>query len=433
MTDIRTLVIAVIIVTYALLSRRLERWWIGMPMVMVALGFLVGADGLGIIDVSLGSELVKAIAEATLAFMLFRDAVRIDLGELRKEYKLPLRLLGIGLPVMIVLGTGVAALVLPQIGLVGAALVATMLAPTDAALGEAVVSDRRLPVRLRQGLNVESGLNDGLSVPVFLVLLAISAEQQWHLGSLVGELGRQIGYGVLGGVVCGGGGGLLVRWAIDHRTMEGSWQRIGVLFIALSSYVSAAWLGGSGFIGAFVGGFAFGMASQSRGAASLAFTGYAGTLLDTLSFILFGALLLPFALGGLTGPIVLYAVLSLVVIRMVSVVVAMVGARAHPPTLAFMGWFGPRGLATVVFTLLLLDENVANAPVIATVAVVGVVLSVYAHGLTAPPLTGVYSRWFEAKAKATHAPLMESAPAPEHPVRSDDRGTGAAVSSPIGT
>jgi NhaP-type Na+/H+ or K+/H+ antiporter len=428
-TDFRTLVLVAIILAYALLSRRLQRWWISMPMVMVILGFAVGPDGLGVLDMSLGSELVKTIAEVTLALMLFRDAVRIDLRELRKEYVLPVRLLAIGLPLMIVLGTGAAVLLLPGIGLVGAALLATMLAPTDAALGEAVVSDKRLPVRLRQGLNVESGLNDGLSVPVFLVLIAVAVEQSWHPGSLAGELGRQIGYGILGGVVCGGGGGLLVCWAAVRRTMDGSWQRIGVLLIALATYVSAAWLGGSGFIGAFVGGLAFAIASGSRGPATLAFTGYVGTLFDTVSFVLFGALLVPLALQGLTVPIVLYALVSLLVIRLVSVVISMAGSGVQWPTLAFMGWFGPRGLATVVFTLLLLDEQLAVGPTVAAVAIVGVAISVYAHGFTAPPLAGLYARWFDEQARVAAQPLMESAPAPEHPVRSDDRGTGAQLAA----
>jgi NhaP-type Na+/H+ or K+/H+ antiporter len=168
MEDPKILIAALAILGYALLSRRLDRWWFSMPVVMVLVGLAIGAEGLGWIQVDLESHTVKTIAEATLALMLFHDAVRIDLRALRQGFAVPLRLLGIGLPLMLVLGTAVAWWLLPSIGLVGAVLVSTMLAPTDAALGAAVVEDERLPMRIRQGLNVESGLNDGLSVPVFL-------------------------------------------------------------------------------------------------------------------------------------------------------------------------------------------------------------------------------------------------------------------------
>jgi len=275
--DVRTLIAMMSLLAFALLSRRLERWWISMPMAMVVLGFAAGLDGFGLIAVDPRSEIVKVAAELTLALMLFHDAVRIDLRALRRGYKLPLRLLGIGLPAMLALGTVVALGLIPGIGLVGAALLATMLAPTDAALGEAVVSDERVPVAVRQGLNVESGLNDGLSVPIFIVLLAAAADPAaLESGALIAELARQIGFGVLGGLVIGGVGGLLFRMAADRGAMADSWRRIAVLTIAIGCFVSAAALGGSGFIGAFVGGVLFGLASEARSSSDNAFYLLAG-------------------------------------------------------------------------------------------------------------------------------------------------------------
>jgi len=413
----RVLVGLVMILAYALVSKRLERWWISMPMAMIVLGFVMGADGFGLIAESPTSETVKAAAELTLALMLFHDAVRIDLRALRRGYRLPLRLLGIGLPVMIGVGTLAAFGMMPNLGWVGAALLATMLAPTDAALGEAVVSDERIPVTVRQGLNVESGLNDGLSVPIFIVLLALAAEPGGYLtGALVTELARQIGFGLLGGLLIGGVGGMLFRLADNRRSVDDGWRRIAVLAIAVGCYVCAAVLGGSGFIGAFAGGVLFGLTSEARSASVNALTGYLGTFFDAVSFLLLGAILLPLAIAVAGWQELAYALVSLVVLRLVSVVVAMLGTGAKRPTVAFMGWFGPRGLATVVFTVLLLDEAVPNGEIIASIAILGVVLSAFAHGVTAPPLVAAYSRWWNSVA-GPDAPVMEGEDVAEHATR----------------
>ncbi len=332
-------------------------------------------------------------------------------------FAVPLRLLGIGLPLMLVLGTLVAWWMLPAIGLIGALLIASMLAPTDAALGAAVVEDERLPMRIRQGLNVESGLNDGLSVPVFLVALALAADPTgWETGALGSELLRQIGFGVLGGLVVGGLGGFAFRFAAKKGLMHDYWRRVANLAIALGCFVAAAVLGGSGFIGAFAGGLVFGLASEARSTPDNALTGYLGAVFDAVSFLLVGAVLIPFAIMNLTWQSVAYAVLSLVVIRLVTVAAAMAGSGARWQTVAFMGWFGPRGLATVVFTVLLVDANVPNGSLIASVAIAGVTLSVLAHGFTAPPLVAAYANWWKS-ATAGGISHMEAKAVAEHPVR----------------
>lgn len=417
MEDPRVLVAALALLSYALLSRRLDRWWVSMPAAMVLLGLLVGPLGLNLIAEGVQSEVVRTTAELTLALMLFHDAVRIDLRALADSYSIPLRLLGIGLPLMIVAGSAVAYLMLPALGLVGAALVATMLAPTDAALGEAVVADQRVPVSVRQGLNVESGLNDGLSVPVFLVLLTIAANPAAvESGALLGALETQIGLGLLGGLLVGGLGGGLFRLAARKRLMLRTWRRIAIVAIAFGCFVSAAILGGSGFIGAFAGGIAFGIISDARSAEDNAFTGYLGTVFDALSFLLLGAVVIPFALHHLTWQVILYAVISLVAIRTACVAVAMAGSGARWPTVAFMGWFGPRGLATLVFAVLVVDANVANGDAIASAAVAGVALSVFAHGLSAPPLVAAYSGWWK-RFRGTGTVSMEETPVHQHPGR----------------
>lgn len=397
MEDVRLLIVAVIFIGVALTSHLLQRWSISTPAAVVAIGFLIGVSPLKEFDPNLASSVIRTVAEVTLALMLFHDASRIGLSNLRGRERLPGRLLLIGLPIMIVLGTVVAHLMIPSLGWIGAALAATMLAPTDAALGEQVVTDERLPGWLRQGINVESGLNDGLSVPVFLVLIELATTtQSWTPGVLGSELARLIGIGVLAGAVFGGVGSLLVRGAAKRDLMLASWSQYAVLGIALASYVSAAVLGGSGFIGAFVGGLFFGGAAREQGEEAMRLIGGVGTVMDTVAFLLLGVVMVPSLLGLLSWQIVLYAVLSLVVIREVSVGIAMLGTKAAPQTTAFIGWFGPRGLATVVFTMMLLDSTVAHKDVIATIAVTGVVLSVYAHGFTAPWLSGVYATWYES-------------------------------------
>jgi len=415
MEDPRILIVAVALIAYALVSRRFGGWWISMPATLLAIGFLAGPAGLHFVNFSVGSETVRTVAEITLALMLFQDAARIRLRDLRGESRLPIRLLTIGLPLMIVLGTLVGYAMFPSLGWIGAALVATMLAPTDAALGEQVVSDERLPGWLRQGLNVESGLNDGLSVPVFLVLIAIATEQSWAPGALTTELLRQIGFGVLSGLVVGGGGGLLMRAAKDHKLMRDEWLRIGIVALAIAAFVLAATLHGSGFIGAFVGGLMFGWTSKIRGPRAMSLTGHLGEMFDAVSFFLLGAVLVPIAIPLLSWQVVAYVILSLVAIRVVSVIIAVTGTGAAWQTKLFMGWFGPRGLATIVFTVLLLDDAVPNKELIAAIAVTGVVLSVYAHGFTAPWLSGLYADWYkrtgsDAKELPEHADVTQPAP-----------------------
>jgi NhaP-type Na+/H+ or K+/H+ antiporter len=422
--DPSLLVAALALLAYALLSRRLDRWWISMPAAMVALGLLAGPLGLRLIASDVEGEVVRSAAETTLALMLFHDAVRIDLRALRRNYEVPLRLLGIGLPLMILIGTVLACVILPTLGLVGAALVATMLAPTDAALGEAVVSDERVPIRIRQGLNVESGLNDGLSVPVFLVLLAMAAEPNGvQSGAFLAELAAQIGFGMLGGLIVGGAGGLLFRLAALRKFMEPTFRRIAIVSIALGCFLAAAVMGGSGFIGAFTGGILFGVASEARSSEDNSFTAYLGTVFDAVSFFLLGAAVLPFALRYLSWQSVLYVVASLVVVRMVCVVVAMLRSGARRPTLAFMGWFGPRGLATLVFAVLVLDESIPNGAVIASTAALGVTLSVLAHGFSAPPLVTAYADWWKRSPRSGALPMEETV-VHEHTPRLARRAAG---------
>jgi NhaP-type Na+/H+ or K+/H+ antiporter len=406
-------VVAGAVLVYALVSRRLDRTPITAAIFFLSAGLLFGSKGLGWIDVSVRGETVRLLAEATLAMILFADASRIDLAALRQEYLVPARLLGIGLPLTIVAGCALAAGLFGPLSFGEALVLAVILAPTDAALGQAVVTDSRLPSRIRQGLNVESGLNDGICVPLLFIALALS-DAEAHTKSTHGALALvadAIGYGVLFGVVCGAAGAVLLQLSHQRGLAESSWLEAVPVGTAALSYGLAAPLGGSGFIAAFVAGFTFGALYRNAHEVTYLLEELGG-LANAATFIVFGAAIVGPVLAGMTWTAALYGLLSLTVVRMLPVAIALARTRARPQTVAFLGWFGPRGLASIVFTVIVLDEaNLPNAATITVVVVFTIVVSVYAHGLTARPLTARYASWFHAHPtderppmEATHAP-----------------------------
>ncbi len=405
--------IALLVLAYAAVSRRLAGTAISSAIVFVAGGMLVSADALGWLDPTIESEAVRWVAEATLTVVLFADASRIDLGKLRREYVVPARLLAIGLPLTIVAGALAALGVLGELTLIEAVLLAIVLAPTDAALGQAVVTDRRIPSRVRQGLNVESGLNDGICVPLLLIAIAIAEAEEGAIGNgaalhLVLE---EIGFGCLGGVVAGLAAALVIRVGVARRLVDPIWLQVVPVAGAGLAYGLAVWMGGSGFIAAFVGGAVFGGLRREVGGEVTLFLEETGGLLGAVTFVLFGAVMLVPVLDDLSFEIVLYALLSLTVVRIVPVVLAMLGSGARPPTVAFLGWFGPRGLASIVFAVILVtDAQLAHESVLLNTIFLTIGLSVLLHGVTAAPLAGRYATWFAAHPLEA-VPAFESVPA----------------------
>jgi len=392
-------VLAAVIFGFGLVSRRLEGTILTAPIVFVAAGIVLGPAGLGLVGFELEGHTVLLLGEIALALVLFTDAANVNLSALRRDEGTPLRLLGIGMPLTIALGTGAAALLLTDLSFWEAAIVGTVLAPTDAALGQAVVSNPRVPVRVRRALNVEAGLNDGLSVPflaLFLSLAAAEVELQpasyWIRFAL-----EQIGLGVLVGVGVGLAGGWLVRLASNRGWMTASFQRLALLTLALIAYALADTVGGNGFIAAFVGGLVVGPTVERVGERLLRFTEAEGQLLNLSVFFIFGVLVLGL-LDALTWQIVLYVLLSLTIVRMLPVAAALLGTHLRGVSVLFAGWFGPRGLASIVLGLIVVSE----APMLSgrgeiemTVALT-VLLSVLLHGVTSAPLSAAYARRVEA-------------------------------------
>ena len=352
------------------------------------------------------------MAEATLAFVLFSDASRIDLGKLRRDVSVPLRLLGIGLPLTIALGALAAAVIFGQLTVWEAVIVGVILAPTDAALGQAVVTEPRVPGRIRQGLNVESGLNDGVCVPLLFAAVA-AADVQSHISggrSASTLLLEEIGYGVAGGVAAALLVGLIVVYAGRRDLIDGSWRQVIPAAGAALAYGTANALDGSGFIAAFVAGMVFRAVIKRDPGDMNRLTEEVGSVLNGVTFVLFGAILLGPALGDLSWKLALYAVLSLTVVRIVPVAIGMLGTHARVPTLGFMGWFGPRGLASIVFAVIIVEESkLPHEHLIVLAIYLTVGLSVFAHGLTAAPLADRYADWFERHPR-DKAPPMESVP-----------------------
>ena len=394
--------LAAILLGFAAVSGRLEGTSITAAMFFTAAGVVVGVDALGLVDPAASGESVKVLAEATLTVVLFSDASRIDLGLLRRQVGVPVRLLGIGLPLTIVLGFVGALVLLPDLAWAEALVLAVILAPTDAALGQAVVTYKRLPSVVRQSLNVESGLNDGICVPLFLVALAVAQAEEDATGSghAVRLVLEKIGYGTAAGALAGGLAAAVVVFAGRRRWISEPWLQIVPVAGAVLAFVLAEEIGGSGFIAAFVGGMVFGGLRRRREGEVGYLLEEAGALFGAITFVVFGAVLLGPAVGDATWQVLLYAVLSLTVIRMLPVVVSMLGTGARPPTLAFLGWFGPRGLASIVFALMLLEEGgLPGEDVILSVSFVAVALSVLAHGVSAAPLSHRYADWAATRAR----------------------------------
>ena len=406
-------IVALALLAVAAISQRLQGTPVTPAMMFVALGLLVGPQVLDGIDLPSTSGIVRTLAEATLALVLFCDASRIDLRELRREVGVPLRLLGIGLPLTIILGTVVAAALFGVLSVEEAVILGVVLAPTDAALGQAVVTEPRVPPKIRQGLNVESGLNDGICVPLLFAAVALAdVESEIADGrSAATLLVEEIGFGVLGGIA----GGVLVALIVVHAgrrgLIDGAWRQVIPAAGAALAYGTASGLGGSGFIAAFVAGVAFRLVLGRDPGTINELSEQVGNALNGITFLLFGAILLGPALGELTWQLVAYAVLSLTVVRMAPVVIAMLGTRARWPTLGFMGWFGPRGLASIVFAVIVVEEaSLPHEHLIVLAIYLTVGLSVLAHGLTAAPLADRYAGWYEQHPRDA-APPLESAAA----------------------
>lgn len=392
------LALAVVVFGWAILSERLAARNLTGPLVLLAAGFVVGNASWGIVDVDIESSVVHHLAEITLVLVLFVDASTVRLAAARHDLHFTARLLGIGLPLSILAGTAVAVLLFPSLPLALAGLIGASLAPTDAALSAAVIADERLPLGVRRVLNVESGMNDGIATPVVTLCIAVTATElgivQHSYDDGLGALG-ELAIGVLAGIGIALVAGRLLRVAHERGWMQEGSRRLATLALALVPSLVAVELGGNPFVAAFIGGLVFGAAAPTDAEASTEFPELLGRVLSLVLWFIFGAGFVLPAWERLDANIVAYALISLTLVRMVPVAMALVGTKQPRATVAFVGWFGPRGLASVVFALLTIEDlGHANAGVLAAVDTIAVtiLLSVVLHGITARPLATRYLR-----------------------------------------
>jgi len=399
---------AILLVTAV--SGSLERVWLTEPLLATFIGLAVGVFVVGGVDME--SPLILTILEVTLALILFSDASRIDVTRLRKGYNWPLMMLVVGTPIMIVLGAGLAGLYLElPFGL--ALLLGVILAPTDAALAEPVLESESVPARMRQTLNIESGLNDGLAVPALLIAVGIiEAETGGGVGDGLVLVISQLGVGIVGGIVVGWLGALFLGRGIEAGWINPLHQRISAVALALVGYSAIQLLGGSGFVGVFIAGGLMSHLIRPQASRLYQFAETEGHSLVLVAFFIFGvgpgARVLE---RGVPVESLVVAVVSLVVLRPVAIALSLLGQRLNRRTVAFLGWFGPRGLATIVFALVATEELGAIDPLIEDTVTVTVMLSILLHGLTAVPM----SRWLARMPMGEDMPEMgEAFP---HPMR----------------
>jgi len=408
--------IAVTLFVYALASRRLQAGVVSAPIAFLAAGF--ACEGFGVSHLADSAKahhltpVALVLVEVALSITLFCDAARVDFPSLRRQADLPTRLLGIGLPVTVGLGMATALVLLGELTVWEAALLAAILAPTDAALGQAVVSDERVPRRIRQTLNVESGLNDGIAiwfVTLFLTLAGSSeagSARDWLVFAV-----EQLGLGTLVGVAVGVVGGRLVRAAARRDLATATFERLALLSLPVIAFAAADGVGGNGFIAAFLAGLAAGAFLRDRLDQVLELDEEEGQLLALAVFFLFGAVAWHL-LDEVTWQILVYAVLSLTLVRMAPVALSLVGTSLHRRTVLFAGWFGPRGLASIAYALVILEDEpgIRGAREIILVMTVTVVMSVVAHGVSAAPLSARYGRW--SRTLPSSAPELAGADPP---------------------
>jgi sodium/hydrogen antiporter len=392
MSTIATFVVLVFL--YSLVSRRLEHTVITAPIVFTATGMLLVLSIPGLHDLTMQRETFLELAELGLVMLLFADAAHIDLQTVQSRERLPLRLLSIGMLLTILLGAIAGHLIFPQLSLWEAGILAAILAPTDAGLGQVIVHSPRVPLRIRQALDIEAGLNDGLSVPFLMFFIAVAQIGTEGAGRiLLTYVVEQLGMGALVGGAIGLAGGWLLGKARRQEWMAASVQQLGLVTLPILSILACEPIGGSMFIAAYVAGIAVQVGFKDVKALSVEFTEGWGQLFDYFVFFLFGLLVaLDFTRFNFVH--VLYAILSLTVIRMIPVAVAVIGTHVSAATVLFMGWFGPRGLASIVLGLVFLGEetHVPGEETIKLAVMVTVMLSIFAHGFSALPGIILYTR-----------------------------------------
>jgi NhaP-type Na+/H+ or K+/H+ antiporter len=385
-------VFALFALLYSLVAGRLERTPITGPIVYLSFGLVVGPLGLGWLDLDVDRQELRVLADMTLALVLFIDAANANMSVLKKHAAIPVRMLLFGLPMTIALGVVTGMLLFEQLGFWELAVLATMLTATDAALGKAVITNKAVPERIREGLNVESGLNDGICVPllfVFIILAEARGAEGQGASLVLSYMVQEIGIGLVVGLSLSALAAWLMKWCWVRGWISEVWMQLPVIMLAILCFTVAQSLHGSGYIAAFAGGILFGiLAKQETHKLVLSAEGMAETL-AMFTWIIVGAVFINKTYQFMSWQVLAYAVLSLTVVRMLPMFLSLTGTGEKVDSKLFLGWFGPRGFASIVFGIIVLNTTLPGAHQMAIVVVCTVILSAILHGLTANPLASV--------------------------------------------
>jgi NhaP-type Na+/H+ or K+/H+ antiporter len=385
-------VLAIFVFLYSAVAGGIERSSVSGPMIFTVVGLIIGPLGLGWLQPDLANDGLRMLADITLALVLFIDAANADLSVVKSGVRIPQRMLIFGLPLTILLGFGVGLILFDQLSVFAVAILATMLAATDAALGKAVITNKAVPARIREGLNIESGLNDGICVPILFLFIALALDTDTGGSSVAFAMklvAQEVGIGLLVGLGMAAIGAKILKSCYRRGWITEIWMQLPVVALALGSFAVAQSLHGSGYVAAFAGGLLFGSYSTSKHHQLILAAEGTGETLALVTWVVFGSAVLGQSLGYFSWEVVMYAVLSLTVVRMLPMFVALTGTGESTTSKLFLGWFGPRGLASIVFVIIVLNRGVEGGEFLAITVVLTVALSIIAHGFTANPLARV--------------------------------------------
>jgi len=389
-------IIALIVLFYGFFSKILEKYNISGPMVFMFFGILLSPLVLNIAHLDLDDNIVKTIAEIALIIVLFSDSSTINIKKFKDQWKIPTRLLLIGLPLTIVFSTYVGIFFFPNESVINILLLALILAPTDAALGKAVVTDRAVPLKIRSAINVESGLNDGIVFPMLItvVLLIVGHKELGNDNSWITYLLTQISLGFIIGAFNGYVGAKLLTKAVENSWIRESYRNLSPISLAILSFYFAEYFGGNGFISAFVAGVFFGSFSKVIDIQTEAFLEGSGEIFILISFLVFGLTFIPATIEYININIIIYAIFSLTILRMLPVALSLSYMNLSLSTKLFIGWFGPRGIASILYVMIVAHMiiNIQGHQQIYATITLTIFLSIILHGLSARPLVKLYSK-----------------------------------------
>ena len=389
------LIFASFIFIYSLIAKRFEKTAISGPFLAIIVGLVTGPLLLNLIEIKVEIEGYKVIAELALALVLFTDASNTNIKELIKNVSVPVRLLLIGLPLTIILGMLGGVIVFNGFSWIELGILATLLAPTDAALGKPVVTNPSVPSKLRESLNVESGLNDGICVPVLFLFIALFSTQTGEgikISYGLALFGRQIGIGLIAGLVITFAADMLVNYSQKKGLISKSWETVVIVALAFSCFTLAQLAGGSGFIACFTGGLLYSALNRKYKHDILEEAEGIGDTLSMLTWVIFSSVIIAANLRHFTWDVVIYALLSLTLIRIIPVLISLINTGISWKEKLFIGWFGPRGLASIVFAIIVFEIELPHKETIILTAVCTILLSIILHGFTANPFIKILNK-----------------------------------------